>query len=96
MISLLSAPQDDVHKYRGDAALCLFPGTDHFLDSPRAALRAASFDAARRTGRLAIPSVFSSENSGLVRGRGDSHRYWRSVKGASDAEILPHNAGIPS
>jgi hypothetical protein len=30
MIRLLSAPQDDVHKYRGDAALCLFPGTDHF------------------------------------------------------------------
>jgi hypothetical protein len=95
MIRLLSAPQDDVHKYRGDAALCLSRGliTSRFA---RAALRAASFDAARRTGRLAIPSVFSSENSGLVRGRGDSHRYWRSVKGASDAEILPHNAGIPS
>jgi hypothetical protein len=90
MISLLSAAQGDVHKYRGDAALRLFPGTDHFSIRTRGATRRIGQDASRS------PSEFSSENSGLVRGRGDSHRYWRSVKGASDAEILPHNAGIPS
>ena len=96
MIRLLSAPQDDVHKYRGDAALCLFPGTDHFSIRTHGATRRQL--SMRRIGPDASrsPSEFSSENSGLVRGRGDSHRYWRSVKGASDAEILPHNAGIPS